>query len=265
MIANSGHDERGQYSGGVAGDQTGQEWQIQAWYSRPWNYVLRYPDADVRNLIAELAEEAARNNRIGYDQNQRTTFWGQLKQVGYRPANITQPCEADCSAGVAAIVKAAGYLTGIRALQLVSADMYTGNERSALSQAGFEVLTNSRYLSSDKYLLRGDILLYEYHHTAINLTDGSMADVGGWHWVKAGGYWYYQDSNGQNTHGWKRINESTGEYSHWYWFNSRGQMVTGLQEIDGKTYYLTEKGDLEGALQNTDSSGALDVWYLPKI
>lgn len=27
MISNCGHDERGKYSGGKAGDQTGTEWQ----------------------------------------------------------------------------------------------------------------------------------------------------------------------------------------------------------------------------------------------
>lgn len=273
MIANSGHDERGKYSGGAAGDQTGQEWQIQPWYSRPWNYVLRYPDGNVRNIIATLAEEAAQNDRIGYDQNQRTTFWGQLQKVGYHPAKITQPCEADCSAGVAAIVKAAGYLSGVRALQLVSADMYTGNERSALQQAGFEVLTNKKYLASDEYLLRGDILLYEYHHTCINLTDGAKAHPGEWHWIKAGGKWYYQDANGQNAHGWRRINESGGEWSHWYYFNPQGAMVTGLWELpykkDGveKTglFYLQESGSLEGACCDTDSDGALSVWYLSKL
>lgn len=265
MISNSGSDERGKYSGGQAGDQTGNEWRIQAWYSRPWSHVLRHPDAAVRDLIATLAEEAAVNDRIGYDQNQRTTFWGQLKVSEYRPKNITQPCEADCSAGVAAIVKATGYLLGDTKMQNVSADMYTGNERFALNQAGFNVLTDSKYLTSDDYLLRGDILLYEYHHTAINLTDGKQTNVGGWHWVNAGGKWYYQDANGFNSYGWKRINETSGEYSHWYYFNTRGQMLTGLQIINLKRYYLMESGDLEGAMCSTDNSGALDVMYLARV
>lgn len=172
MISNSGHDERGKYSGGAAGDQGG-EWQRQPWYSRPWNVVLRFPDLPVGGLIAQLAGEAADNDHIGYDQNQRTTFWQQLKSVGYFPRAITTPCEADCSAGVAAIVKAAGYILGLSGLQAVSPDMYTGNERSALTSAGFMALTDSKYLTSDQYLLPGDILLYEGHHTAVNLDFGS--------------------------------------------------------------------------------------------
>jgi len=54
-ISNSGHDERGKYHEGKAGDQTGGEWSIINWYNRPWNYVFRYPDQKTRELIAELS------------------------------------------------------------------------------------------------------------------------------------------------------------------------------------------------------------------
>ena len=43
-ISNSGSDENGGARGGSAGDQTGKEWQMRAWYNRPWSCVLRYPD-----------------------------------------------------------------------------------------------------------------------------------------------------------------------------------------------------------------------------
>jgi len=177
MISNSGHDENGKLSGGAAGDQTGGEWAVRSWYSRPWSVVLRYPDIMIGILIAQLAEEAAKNNKIGYDQSQRGTFWQALKAADYYPANIKTACESDCSAGVAAIVKAAGYISGLTRLQAVSADMYTGNERSVLTGAGFSALTESKYLTSDEYLLPGDVLLYEGHHTAINLDQGSKATV----------------------------------------------------------------------------------------
>ena len=59
MISNCGHDERGKYSGGKAGDQTGTEWQVINWYNRPWKCVLRHPDAATRKLIAQMAKAAA--------------------------------------------------------------------------------------------------------------------------------------------------------------------------------------------------------------
>ena len=173
MIANSGHDERGKYYGGVAGDQTGAEWQIRTWYNRPWNCVLRHPDSKVRAKIAELAKKSANNNNIGYNQYRRTTFWQQLAKVGYDPSKIETRCDSDCSAGVSAIVKAVGYLLGIQNLKDVAPTNWTGSMRLNFRAAGFEVLTASKYLTSDAYLLPGDILLNEKHHTCINLDTGS--------------------------------------------------------------------------------------------
>lgn len=175
MISNSGHDERGRYSGGKAGDQYGNEWAVIGWYNRPWLCVLRHPDPKVREMIAVLAEEAAANNLIGYDQGQRYTYWEHLKASNYRPSQITIACEADCSAGVAANVKAVGYLMNIQALKNVSIYCYTGNMRQALKNAGFQVLTESKYLTGPNYLLRGDILLNDSHHVATNLTNGSKS------------------------------------------------------------------------------------------
>lgn len=175
MISNCGHDENNRYNGGKAGDQTGGEWAVINWYSRPWNYVLRHPDRRVGNLLADIARAAAENNHNGYDQNQRGTYWQNLKVSNYDPAQITSRCEADCSSGVAANVKAAGYRLGIKELQNVSSECYTGNIRPALKKAGFQVLTDKKYLTSPDYLLPGDILLYEYHHVATNLSVGSKS------------------------------------------------------------------------------------------
>lgn len=178
MISNCGHDEKGKYSGGKAGDQTGTEWQIIPWYNRPWNVVLRFEDRKVAEKIAELARKAAQNNLVGYDQNQRGTYWQHLKASNYDPAQITIACEADCSSGVSANVKAVGYLLGIQKLKNVSSDCYTGNLRAALKKAGAKELTESKYLTSDTYLRPGDILLYEGHHVATNIDMGKYASWG---------------------------------------------------------------------------------------
>ena len=91
--------------------------------------------------------------------------------MGWEPSKINVNCEADCSAGVCANVTAAGYLLGIKALQNHTGT-YTGNMRSALTKAGFQLLTDSKYLTSGDYLLPGDILLNDGHHTATNVTVG---------------------------------------------------------------------------------------------
>lgn len=175
-ISNSGSDENGGYHGGKAGDQTGTEWCLRSWYSRPWNCVLRYEkDPKVGIKLAELGCAAALNDLIGYDQYERDTYWQHLKASNYDPAQITIACEGDCSAGVIANTKAAGILLGIKSLQNINAT-YTGNMRQAYKNAGFTVLTDSKYTNSTEYLLPGDILLNDLHHVATNVTSGSKAN-----------------------------------------------------------------------------------------
>ena len=172
LISNSGHDENSRYSGGRAGDQTGTEWALIPWYSRPWKCVLRHPNSVVRAKIAELGIKAAKNDLIGYDQGQRDTYWQHLKASNYDPSQITIACEADCSAGVIANVKAVGYLLNIDSLKNLKAT-YTGDMRSAFRSAGFTILTDKKYLSGPDYLLAGDVLLNDGLHTATNIADGA--------------------------------------------------------------------------------------------
>lgn len=170
-ISNSGSDEHGNYKGGAAGDNTGKEWYIRDWYNRPWNCVLRHPDPEVRACLADLATKAANNNRIGYDQYQRQTYWNELQKVNYDPSKITVACEADCSAGVIANIKAAGYILNRPELKNITCT-YTGNMRAGLQAAGFACLTDAKYLTSSAYLVAGDVLLNDKHHTATAVTNG---------------------------------------------------------------------------------------------
>lgn len=175
MISNCGSDERGRLTGGQPGDQTGGEWRVRSWYNRPWNCVLRHPDANVRAEIAKLARAAALNDLVGYCQGHRSTYYIHLKASNWDPAQITIACEADCSSGVAANVIAVGHRLGIKALQNVSYSLTTRGIRAAFRNAGFAVLTASKYLTGDSQLLPGDILLNDQNHVATNLDRGGNA------------------------------------------------------------------------------------------
>lgn len=234
-ISNSGSDENGNYKGGAAGDNTGREWQIRDWYNRPWNCVLRHPDPEVRACIADLATKAANNNKIGYDQYQRQTYWNELQKVNYDPSKITVACEADCSAGVIANIKAAGYLLGRPELQNITCT-YTGNMRAGLRAAGFACLTDSKYLTSSAFLVAGDVLLNDKHHTATAVTngiqsDGSIPAAATMPLLKKG---------------------------------SQGEAVKKLQQtLNGKGYKLTEDGDFgnktEAAVKAFQKANGLEV------
>ena len=172
MIANCGSNEFGSGYGGQAGDQTGNEYRVRTWYSKPWNCVLRYPDLQKAIVIAQVSRDAANNNNIGYDMGQRMTFYNQLAAVGWNPASITTPCESDCSASTSACIIAAGHKTNDSRLMSISPSLTTYVMRSSLRAAGFMLLTDRRYLSSDAYLLPGDILLNDNAHVAVNLDSG---------------------------------------------------------------------------------------------
>lgn len=166
IIGNAKIDENGRISGGVAGDQTRKEVCSHSWVNKGWNKMIRPKNSTVAEKIARAMEQACANDHIGYDQKERTTLFSLAKEVGWDLSKITQNCETDCSALVAVCVNAAGIP--------VSKNIYTGNEAKALQDTGqFTVYTDSKYLVSDEYLKRGDILLKEGSHTAVALTNGS--------------------------------------------------------------------------------------------
>lgn len=172
MISNCGKDENGKYSGGKAGDQTGQEYCLREWYNRPWDCVIRYPEPKVGAELAKVAVEAAKNNHIGYDQSQRGTYFQQLKAAKWHPSKIAVNCEADCSSSTCANVIAVGYRLDMDKLKRLNSALSTHYIKKALKDAGFIVLTDAKYTKSQDYLMPGDILLKEGHHVAINVTKG---------------------------------------------------------------------------------------------
>ena len=167
MAVKIGHasiDENQKAKGGNAGDQTRKEVCTRNWYSKPWTSVIRPKNSAAAEKIAKAMEQACANDKIGYDQGQRTTLYTQAKAVNWDLSKIKTACECDCSSLVAVCVNAAGIT--------VSKDIYTGNEKAALNATGaFTVLTDSKYIGKSDSLKRGDILLGA-GHTAIVLTNG---------------------------------------------------------------------------------------------
>jgi cell wall-associated NlpC family hydrolase len=172
MTVKIGHaslDENKKASGGRTGDQTGNEVTIQNWYNRNWTILFRAKDSKVAEKIAQAMEQACANDKVGYDQKQRTTLYEQAKKLNWDISKINTACECDCSSLVAVCVNAAGIN--------VSKDMYTGNQKAVLTKTGkFEVLTDSKYLVKQDHLQRGDILLAS-GHTAIVLSNNTKLSI----------------------------------------------------------------------------------------
>ena len=170
-IGHASIDENGKASGGAAGDQTGKEVCTREWYNKGWNKVIRPKSSVVAEKMAAAMEAACANDNIGYDQNERTTLYTQAKAKNWNISAIQTKCECDCSSLIAVCANAASIT--------VCKDIYTGNEAAALKNTGeFDVYTDSKYLTQDNYLKRGDILLKEGSHTAIALENGSAVSSG---------------------------------------------------------------------------------------
>ena len=168
-IGHASIDENRKIKGGSAGDQTGKELCTRSWYTTGWEYILRPKTKELAEKSAKACEKGCSNNKIGYDQNQRNTLNTQAKKVGYDLSKITTKCETDCSAFMTVCAIAGGANIDYGSNAPTTSTMKT---RFLLS-GDYEVITTSKYLTSDKYLKRGDILVKAGSHTVMALENGS--------------------------------------------------------------------------------------------
>jgi hypothetical protein len=170
-IGHASKDERGKSTGGRAGDQNGKEVCIINWYNGKWDFVARPKRKEVAEAIAFNCETLCADPDVGYDQGGRNTLREEARKVDFQLDRIETPCESDCSAFVGVCVEAAG----IRIPE--GNGPTTRTLRRVLEATGeFEILTAEKYLTSDKYLRRGDIPCREGYHTVMVLEDGVNAE-----------------------------------------------------------------------------------------
>ena len=171
MAVRIGHasiDENGNATGGKAGDQTGKELCTRDWYTKGWNVLLRPVRADLAEKSAQAMEAACRNELIGYDQSGRNTLYQKAKAADFRLGDIDTACECDCSSLVHTCAIAGGANLTYGSNGHTTRTMV----REFINSGDYVKLTDSKYLTSDKYLQRGDILVKEGSHTAMVLTNG---------------------------------------------------------------------------------------------
>ena len=170
-LAQASKGETG-YTGQQAGNQTGSELNIKAWYSRPWDTVLRPYDRMLGQQIAYVASVLVACRNIGYDQSDRTTLYDECARIGWNLARLGEirPCECDCSSLIAVILR----FCGISITKYVN----TSSMASSLQNTGlFDVLRDPKYLTGGDYLRKGDIVLNTWHHVAVCLDNGSKVVV----------------------------------------------------------------------------------------
>lgn len=164
----------GKARGDKAGDNNGREVCFSTWSKRNWSYVLRAKDKNIAEKIAHNCELGCLNDKIGYDMNQRNTLRTQAKLVGMQLDRINVDCECDCSSFVSVCCECSGipipYPNG-------NAPTTSTIKTQFCNTGYFDLLTEDKYISSDNFLCRGDILVAAGQHVVIILEDGIMADI----------------------------------------------------------------------------------------
>ncbi|MBQ6814188.1 MAG: hypothetical protein IJP13_01480 [Lachnospiraceae bacterium] len=198
-IGHANINEKGQVSGGVKGDQNKREVEVRAYWNFGYDMVLRPKKPEVAEKSANFVETACANDNIGYGQGYRNSLFAQAVAVKFDCKKIVVKCECDCSSLIHVAVIAAGVN-----ITYGSNAFTTRTMTLRLVQSGdYEKLTASKYLKSDKYLKRGDILVKTGSHTVMVLEDGSgvsptskKPDI--IYAVKADGKWYPEVKNNTN-------------------------------------------------------------------
>ena len=78
-------------------------------------------------------------------------------------------------------------------------------------------------------------------------------------WVQRDGGWYWYEDGRAVTNCWRKVTGASG-VAYWYYLGPGGKMLTGMQQIQGKVYYLNPEAAMgvpEGACIMTDEDGVV--------
>lgn len=174
MIGQASIDERGSISGGKAGDQAN-ELNIRSWYANGWTLVLRFRDREKAHKAVMTCRKIIASRRAGYDQSQRNTLRYGMMAAKWNVDKLIGNYECDCASLMAVCAEAAG--VNMEPAYTAGNAPATFQMRAQFGKLGaFEVLTDEKYLTSDKYLLEGDIIVNESRHTCMALGDGKYGE-----------------------------------------------------------------------------------------
>jgi len=170
-IAHAIRNEKGTYTGGKKGDQTGKEILVEDYYPHPKGQVLIRPiDPKAADIVARTAEAIAKNKNFGYGQgtDYRNSGFYELKKVDFKPEKVNVPCGLDCSK----LSMASLYAAGIETL-----NFYTHNAEEKIGKTGkVKILKDKIHSNGSKHIKRGDLINTRTGvsgHIRVALTDGS--------------------------------------------------------------------------------------------
>ena len=169
MIVHASIDENKKAKNGNAGDQTGKEVCTRAWYSKPWDYALRFKHDKTAKKVAKIAVKLANSNLVGYDQNQRNTLYKALKKYDFDVnayIKSGEKTETDCSAFLYAC-----WCCLVPAMRSDSNAPTTSTMKSFYQKHDFEVITDKSRLTSDSWSKEGVMWVKRGSHVVMQASN----------------------------------------------------------------------------------------------
>lgn len=173
-------DERGNISGGTAGDQTGYELSTQHGYiwSGGWDACIRIKDETKRKKFIEFIKWACASPLIGYDQRQRLTLYNTLKKIGFSNyKKLSTKVECDCSSLVACGLIVAGFPK----INPSDTTMSLQQDMTSKYPESFKVFDknykNGDHTKKMTWWRNGDILNKRGHHVVTVVSGGKVIAV----------------------------------------------------------------------------------------
>ena len=188
-------------------------------------------------------------------------YWDTEKTDDYpngRADSISKRARTDAGKAFCETVEAAGYVPGVYAsLSYFDEGLYPEELRqytwwvAAYRSTRPELATDAwQYTSSGSHPGISGRVDKNYFYTDFAVLDG---------WVQRDGGWYWYEDGRAVTNCWRKVTGASG-VAYWYYLGPGGKMLTGMQQIQGKVYYLNPEAALgvpEGALVITDQNGVV--------
>jgi len=174
IIGHASINEKGGTRGGAPGDQTGGEVCKRSWYDKNWDVLLRPKRYELAISTAKICADVISNNFVGYDQKNRNSLYFYMKENGFNLSKINKPLSVDCSSFMTFCAISAG----VDKLNYKTNAPTTRNMTKMFVDTGeYEGFTDKKYLTLDKYLQIGDILVSVGHHTVMVLSNGEKVKL----------------------------------------------------------------------------------------
>ena len=188
-------------------------------------------------------------------------YWDTEKTEVYpdgRADKISKRARTDAGKAFCEAIRGAGYIPGVYAsLSYFDEGLYPEELKrytwwvAAYRSTRPELATDAwQYTSSSSHPGISGRVDKNYFYTDFAVLDG---------WVQRDGGWYWYEDGRAVTNCWRRVTGASG-VAYWYYLGKDGVMLTGMQRIDGKVYYLNPEAAMgvpEGACVMTDEDGVV--------